>query len=398
MTQCSLLGTHAVPPFASTEVIALKRAYLLFLIIVASLVIPIKGQSTEVPILRYSYYNYEITLENNSSYEAIIPFNIQGEGDLQIFINQSLGDGFLHAFFLSDETLSLTKIPSNATFIYQIDGTSYYKQPNGEIIAYRELSVTEEGLNSFIVTTGWSHLRELNLPPEWKMVLHYNGTETAKFNLYLGDPGTVDIINYMELSLNTSIPTIMDFVDRRVPMNLSVGLVDEAGLNSNLTVVWTTKNVTSEMVPEDFMTNPFPYDGINSKNSVAYNDSTGLSLVRTINLTKEGEKVFLDHPFFFILGFYKNPYQQLYDSINWTTRLDATPFHLLFYAEEPATIWIKLTKFVSNGFPILLVSSQPNSSTAQESPFLSSGMVLALFTAASANIIIKRKQNLFFTN
>ncbi len=371
----------------------MKRAYLLFLMMTISLTIPINGQSPGRPVF-YFHTNYEVTLENNSSYEAIIPFNNDRHSDTQVFLNQSLGDGLLRIFFLSDEELDLTTIPSNATFLYELDGVSYYEQPNREIIAYREIPIAGEGVNPFIVTTDWNHIKELNLTPEWKMVLYYNGTETAKLNVYLRNPGTVDIINYRELSLNTSSPTILDFVDKRVPMNLSMGLVDETGLNSNLTVVWTTKNVTSEMVPEDFMTNPFTYDGINSKNSVAYNDSTGLSLVRTINLTMEGKTIFLDHPFFFVLGFYKNPYASVYHSYNWTTPVDATPFHLLFYAEEPVTIWIKLTRFVSNGFPILLASTQPNSTTVQESPFLSSGMIIALLIVALAKTTIKRKQNL----
>ena len=374
----------------------MKRAFLLLFLMIFALVIPIKGQSTEIPIIHFYEFDRVITLENNSSYEALIPFNIDRISNTRVSINQTLGNGLLRVFFFSDETLSLTNIPSNASFIYEIDGTSYYEQPNGEIIAYHEVPITGEGTNYFIVTTDWNHFDDLNLPLDWKMVLHYKGNETAKFNLYLSNPGTVDIINYKELSLNTSTPTILDFVDRRVPMNLSLGLVNESGLNSNLTVVWTTKNVTSDAVPEDFMTNPFTYDGINSKNSVAYNDSGGLSLVRTVNLTKEAKTVFLDHPFFFVLGFYKNPYADVYNNYNWTTPLTATPFHLLFYAEEPATIWIKLTRFASNGFVTYAASSRPNSSTVQESPFLSSGIFIALFTLASAKIVLKRKQDFQF--
>ncbi len=373
----------------------MKRAFLLLFLMIFALVIPIKGQLTEVPILYFNTH-YGVTLENNSSFEGIIPFRIDSVSDIWAFINQTLGDGLLRVFFVSDETLSLTTIPSNTTFLYEIDGTSYYEQPNGEMIVYREIPVTGEGVSSFFVTTNWIHLKELNLTPEWKLIMQFNGTEPAKFDVYLADPGTVDIINYKELSLNTSAPAILDFVDRRVPMNLSLGLVDESGLNSNLIVVWTTKNVTSDAVPEDFMTNPFTYDGINSKNSVAYNDSGGLSLVRTVNLTKEAKTVFLDHPFFFVLGFYKNPYADVYNNYNWTTPLTATPFHLLFYAEEPATIWIKLTRFASNGFVTYAASSRPNSSTVQESPFLSSGIFIALFTLSLAKIVLKRKRDFRF--
>ncbi len=368
----------------------MKRAYLLLLMMGISLAIPINGQSNEVPVLRYYFYNYEVTLKSNSSYEAIIPFYSHEKLDVEVIINQSLGNGLLRAFFFSDETLNLSKIPENVTFLYKIDGISYYQQPNHEIIAYREIPITGNGVDAFIVTTYWSFLNELGSNPDWKILLYYNGTETAKFDLILSDPNTVDIINYQELSLNSTSPTILDLVDRRVPMNLTVGLLGKTGLNTFLTVVWTTKNVTSEMGPEDFMTNPFSYDGYYSgNNSIAYNDSSGISLIRTINLTYEGETAFLDHPFFSAVVFRKSPYDFVY---NWTTPLDATPFHLLLYAEVPVTIWIKLTRLRDNGFPTLLDNTYFETSSEQKSPFLSGGLVLSLFTATFVAVAKKRRK------
>lgn len=345
---------------------------LLLLVFLFSAGLPL-GTFSQVDDPDFFFPRY-VTLTNGTVYEAIYPFPWDSDipeerilGNLEAELSEIRGNGTIHFYMFSDENFTYAdNALDNATFLYKIEGTEYYRQSNGEVIAYRPIVATPENrTENFVIIRnetipansgirnpiGSEHL----IPYDWKLALVYIGHGNASLRVFFDELLEIDIVSYREISVSSSAPTILDFVNRRQPMNLTIGLVDPIAYPLNLTVVWTTKNITSNPQPMDFMDNPFTYQSKFTGNSTAYFADPGVSLIRSVNLTEDPQTIYLDHPYytFYTNGVGNFPYEQ-------------TPFHLLFFAENNAYIWFRLTLDLDTDYVELLHPS-PHSSVTEDS-------------------------------
>ncbi|RMG37792.1 MAG: hypothetical protein D6732_06045 [Methanobacteriota archaeon] len=372
------------------------KTHSLIILLCLSVIIPPKASpSLDIPVLNF-FEEQSLTLQNGSVFEAYLSFPefnfLETVENMEVYVNNISGNGIVQFTFLTDEQANFSDVEMNSsTFLYEFDGTKYFQGTEDEYVAIHEFNTSRDKYSFKVIRKNngkFTYIDSADIYVHYKMIVRYLGEGTATFNFEMVPLNQIDLITYDVLHLTSDNPTVLNFIGKRNPLNLTIGLTEPDSLNSNLTIVWTTMNITSDMTPKNFMENPFFYDSDFTGNSVAYNNSSGISLVKNIIPSINGSKVFLDHPYFVRTSEY-----------SWNKPYEATPFHLLFFSTVSVTIWIRLTTFLDDGIPTLLNSNQMSTIvSSQIDPLPLQGLFFGLFLFIMISKRLKKEKMVILKN